>query len=32
LIKQVDLIDDRTVRFVQNSPGLLLIPTLAPTG
>ena len=29
LIKQVDLIDDRTVRFVQNSPGLLLIPTLA---
>ena len=29
LIKQVDLIDDRTVRFVQTSPGLLLIPTLA---
>jgi len=28
LIKQVDLIDDNTVRFVQNGPGLLLIPTL----
>jgi peptide/nickel transport system substrate-binding protein len=28
-VKQVDIIDENTVSFVKNSPGLLLLPTLA---